>query len=161
MKTRPMPSQEVLKSLFDYDPETGILTRKSTGKSDWCTDTIGYYRVAVLGVLYSLHRLAWKIMYGDDPESIDHINGNIRDNSIRNLRNVTHSENMKNRAIAKNNKSGYPGVGPRGNRWRVRIGYLWVGIYDTYEEAVLARIAAEKKHGYTTRTVSTEPKNAE
>lgn len=50
---------------------------------------------------------------------VDHINGNRLDNRKANLRKATRSENMRNRKIAKNNKSGFKGVwfNTKRDRW--------------------------------------------
>ncbi|MDA6380520.1 HNH endonuclease signature motif containing protein [Escherichia coli] len=67
--------------------------------------------IMINGKAYPAHRLAWLIVYGTMPDGfIDHINRVRTDNRISNLRLVTHSENMQNRKIQKNNKSGYRGV---------------------------------------------------
>lgn len=59
-----------------------------------------------------LHRLLLK-----NPESfIDHENGDILDNRLVNLRQVTNQQNGFNRKISKNNKSGYRGV-----CWQLRL----------------------------------------
>lgn len=45
------------------------------------------------------HRAAWALMHGHWPaQSIDHINHDRRDNRLANLRDVSHLENMRNRA---------------------------------------------------------------
>lgn len=53
-----------------------------------------------------------------------------------------------NKKLQKNNTSGYPGVMYRKGHWKVQIGFrnkkIHLGIFDTYEEAVSARKAAEK-----------------
>jgi hypothetical protein len=54
-----------------------------------------------------LHRLLIKT---DNKTYIDHINGNGLDNRRCNLRVCTHTENMQNRKMHKNNTSGYKGV---------------------------------------------------
>ena len=51
-----------------------------------------------------LHRL---IMGAKKGEFVDHINGNCLDNRKCNLRICTQQQNNRNRAISKNNKTGY------------------------------------------------------
>lgn len=59
-----------------------------------------YYRLYKDGVPYSIreHRLFWECVNGEIPDGfeIDHINTIRNDNSISNLRLVTHKENMNN-----------------------------------------------------------------
>lgn len=54
---------------------------------------------------------------------VDHINGDPLDNRKENLRIVTHSQNMMNSKISKNNTSGYKGVSFNiaRNKWQVHI----------------------------------------
>ena len=80
-----------LKELVNYNPETGVLTRKiatsSKVKAGDSIDSIehGYLRGYVDGKRYQIHRLVWFIYYGVFPSgNIDHINGNKKDNSIKN-----------------------------------------------------------------------------
>ena len=72
------------------------------------------------------------ILSADDEHEVDHINGNSLDNRRCNLRIVTRSENMANRAIFRNNTSGYKGVFRIGDKYKFRI----TAQYDTAEEAV-------------------------
>ena len=97
----PLPPLEVLQKKFDYDPETGTLTRKSTGKTCGYQTSGGWLRVKVGNTHYRVHRIVWKMQYGEDPPvglEIDHINRNKVDNRISNLRVVTRKENMANSA---------------------------------------------------------------
>jgi len=167
MKPKPLPPQDVLKEIFDYDPETGVLTRKINGNCLWHSDRDGYLRVNVLGSKRAVHRVVWKLFYGHDPDTVDHINGRPDDNRIENLRSADHQTNNRNKTTGKNNTSGYPGVSyvRSDNLWLVRINHdgkrKYIGMYKDKLKAIEARKNAEKKYGYTVRNVSTEPKNAE
>lgn len=82
---------------------------------------------------------------------VDHINGNPSDNRKLNLRIVSHLENMQNKKIYKNNASGIIGVSQRRNgKWYARImvdgNEMWLGTFETKEDAVAARRAAEEKY---------------
>lgn len=67
------------------------------------------------------HRLAFYITYGYIPKCIDHINGDSADNRLCNLRECTHKQNMANRKINKNCKTGYKGVQRKNERFIARI----------------------------------------
>lgn len=98
-----------------------------------------------------MHRLINKTPDGFDT---DHINRNKLDNRKCNLRAVTHAENMRNQKKYKSNTSGVVGVHWQKeiDKWRVRISFdgkrISLGIYDSIEDAVLARKEAEKKYNY-------------
>lgn len=111
-----MLTQEYLKSIFSYDPETGIFIkniyfddkgRKRGGKKQGSLCRNGYIVLMINYKRYLVHRLAWFYMTGEWPKNdIDHINGIKRDNRFVNLREATKSENGQNRRGAqKNNKS--------------------------------------------------------
>lgn len=81
----------------------------------------------------------------------DHINGNGLDNRRANLREVTKSENNRNRRRGLDNTSGYKGVTwvKRDHRWQARIHTqqrrLSLGVYRTAEEAARAYDAAARQ----------------
>ena len=111
-------TQERLKSLLHYEPDTGVFTRlrsrrgDAVGKVTGCVDkTTGYVKIHIEGFLYLAHRLAWIYMHGD-PEGmmVDHINMNRSDNRIQNLRLANNSQNMHNRLATKVSKTGFKGV---------------------------------------------------
>lgn len=83
---------------------------------------------------------------------IDHINQNTFDNRRENLRVVTKSRNQHNSAIRVDNTSGVKGVSfnAQTGKWIARIqigGYReTLGSFDTYEQAVEARLQKETKH---------------
>lgn len=166
VKHRPLPSQEILKQLLAYDAETGALTwRKRTssrnyaGKEAGAAHGEGYRIVMVNGVSYLAHRIIWKLVTGEDPLEIDHIDGNRSNNRISNLRTVTSAENSKNMKRAEDNSSGVTGVyfTKRLGKYIAEITangkYRYLGLFCTLEEATAARKAAElelnfhKNHG--------------
>ncbi len=91
-----------------------------------------------------------------DAHVIDHVDGDRLNNQRSNLRVVTEHENQINRHVKnRNNTSGVRGVTyewkrPRIKRWTVQIGVHWkhkhIGYYLTVEEAIEARLAAERKY---------------
>ena len=89
-----------------------------------------------------LHRCILDAPPGYD---VDHRNGNTLDCRRENLRIVTHQENLRNRKISAINTSGYTGVWfkPRRQTWEARLGKIWLGHFDTAEEANAARLKAE------------------
>jgi len=126
-----MITQELVKSLFDYDSNTGVFKRKVTvsnnakvGQILNKTDTHGYLKVAIKKKSFKVHRLIWLYVYGELPkDTIDHINGIRDDNRIENLRVCTVKENSQNRKFSKNNTSGYKGVIKKGNKFVAQIGF--------------------------------------
>lgn len=112
-----MLTQEYLKSVLHYSPDTGVFTNMVTrsnravkGKIASSVNVQGYLRIGILGKTYLAHRLVWLYMYGEFPTIIDHINGNKVDNRLENLRECTASQNLHNREKPSSNTSGYKGV---------------------------------------------------
>lgn len=61
-------------------------------------NSAGYRVISLFGKRYLEHRLAWFYVHGEMPKhEIDHINQIRDDNRISNLRQVTHSENQRNK----------------------------------------------------------------
>lgn len=153
-------NQEKLKELVHYDPETGLLTRKTRfgtrqigdvmGKN-WC---VGYVRVSLLCERYSAHRLAFLYMEGRWPKSIDHINHIRTDNRWINLREVDQAENTKNIKLSSRNKSGVTGISwdRRCKKWFacLRTGgkTKYLGVFSDKFEAICARKSADNKYGF-------------
>ena len=148
---------ESLRSRFTYNSSTGRLfsTVGKRTKEVKTRNSKGYIVVSVFGTLHLAHRVLWVIYYGYLPTgSIDHIDGDITNNKISNLRDVTLSENSKNQKMNKNNKSGVMGVYwiPSRNKWKSVIGVnknkVFIGMFDNFEDAVLERLEAELEYGF-------------
>lgn len=94
-KTR--PTQERLKELFYYDPETGIFIRKVSrgGRRDGKygragagrVSELGYVLLMIDGVNYIAGQVAWAYVHGAWPHArIKYIDGNALNNQIDNIR---------------------------------------------------------------------------
>jgi|SRR5215469_1495376 len=111
-------SPELIKSYFDYSPQTGKLTwinrparRIHIGDIAGFPDDQGRIKIGVSGKEYFAHRIVWVWMTGKWPDKeIDHINENPSDNRWENLREATPSQNHRNRGKQKNNTTGFKGV---------------------------------------------------
>lgn len=72
----------------------------------------GYWTVKVNRKAYKVHRILWEMFNGEIPPKmqIDHIDGNRSNNSLMNLRLVTHRVNGRNQKRRTTNTSGVTGV---------------------------------------------------
>jgi len=163
-ETRPPLTQARLRDVLLYDHTTGLFFRKTKHKrwankpSGCCkrgprSNGGGYIVIDVDGVAYRAHRLAFLFMNGRWPiGDLDHINGNRSDNRILNLREATRSQNNCNASLRRNNKSGVTGVSwvRKLSKWTARVSLgnapVYLGVFNTFDEAVTARKAAANKH---------------
>lgn len=168
-----MLTQERLKELLHYDPDTGVFTWKASrgrvragsvaGSPDGGR---GYIMIRIDGKKHLAHRLAF--LYVNDafpPAGVDHIDHCSTNNRLANLRLATQAENCKNSRININNTSGYKGVtwDKSKGKWmaqaRLNITKYYLGRYPTAEEASAAYEAFAKEHHgefyYSTRTGGT------
>lgn len=148
-----MITQSLVRELFDYQggnliwkvKKSGI---RNNGNAGHLTK-IGYVTVQINGRAYRAHRVIFLWHHGYLPNEIDHINRIKNDNSIENLREVSHSENCMNRKLRTDSSSGFAGVywDNRLNKWRARItinkNRKSLGIFQSFDDAVAARILAE------------------
>lgn len=113
----------------------------------------GYSSASIFKMKVQAHRVAWALVNGVWPKGeIDHINGNRTDNKISNLRDVTSSENSRNRSVPVVNKSGTIGVCRGRSKWRAYIHEggrrINLGQFANLSDAIAARAIAEKRAGY-------------
>jgi hypothetical protein len=155
-----MITQEELKQLVHYNPETGAFYRyenagRGRGKSGGlvgvnASTSDGYTEVRLSGRKYRGHRLAWLYMKGGWPsQQIDHIDGNRSNNAFKNLRLVTNAQNTQNVVRARSrSKSGLLGVTKARDKWAAKImangRLMHLGTYETKEEAHAAYLAKKK-----------------
>lgn len=144
----------ILLNKFNYNPVTGLISLKS-GKIKGYITTGGYIQISHSGKRFMAHRLAWFLHHKEFPNGeIDHIDHNVTNNSISNLRVVDRPEQMKNCKEQINNTSGQTGVywEKERKRWTARIhidGKMKrIGRYLDYSKAVNARKNAEILYGY-------------
>ena len=168
MKPRAITAEEKseIRRLISYDPETGALFNKvDRGRSQRYkagsmivkapNKTHGYTTIQINGRSYLTHRIAWLLMTGEWPETIDHIDHDISNNKFSNLRAVSQQENMRNVSLFKSNKTGVAGIcmaGRRKDKWRVTVNHSgsqhYLGEFDSFEEALAVREKAMMQQGY-------------
>lgn len=171
-----MPRQKItaeeLRSLVNYDPETGIFTWKvdrrmgRTGKGKLVaaagkpmgdrTASHNYPQVNIRKNVYLLHRLAFLYMTGEWPKGhVDHKDGGRGNNSWENLRDVPQRVNNQNLRLARvDSNLGVQGVyfdrhGKKIKRFRSCVtvdGTVHrLGYFSTPEEAHEAYVTAKRK----------------
>ena len=132
---------------YDIDTETGIITRKRTGKIMGCKNTGGYIIFSFNHVNYYVHRIILTKYLEREikPDyKADHINHNKSDNRISNLRELNHQENTQHQQLSSRNTSGYKGVSwnKPANKWIAHVMLnkkrIHLGLFDTKEDAYSA-----------------------
>jgi hypothetical protein len=162
--TKESISQNELLELFDL--KDGILYWKvSKPHSKYKAGDVagrkvkgGYMQVCVNRIRILNHQVVFKMFYGYVPKIIDHIDGNIQNNSVQNLRPATTSQNQYNSRISTRNKSGIKGVSwyKKTNKWQVQVSVNGkqtnFGYFDDLELAdLVAQEARTKYHGQYAR----------
>lgn len=182
MAAKPLPAQSTLLKYLDYSMGTGrfywrersvadfskggigaenscrIWNDRYAGKEAWACGnpkgSRGYVQANFLGKKYLKHRIAWKYVTGEEPDEVDHINGDRTDNRFANLRSVTRAENSKNAAIFGHNTSGCTGVfwNKQCRRWHATIHLKGktrhLGVFLSKDDAIRARKAGEREMGF-------------
>ena len=152
-----MVTQQELRELLHYDPETGHFTwikhrgRVAAGSRAGSIRGEGYEQIMLGGKAYQSHRLAWLWTTGEWPATqVDHRNGMRNDNRWENLRLASHAENQWNTGVRADNASGFKGVSrPRGRaKWQAHINEggrrKYLGSFDSPEEAAQVASAARQ-----------------
>ena len=149
---RKLPNKEELQEVFSYDPETGLLLRKTRNKGLVETGFKRFRRknepwmicVSCKSIQYPAHRIVWKLMTGDDPAplTIDHIDRNPFNNKWKNLR-------LADSFVQSQNREWKATMGHKGvtfhkvtQKWQARKNVkgkrIYLGVYETKEEAIKA-----------------------
>lgn len=136
------PNGKVKFDIDDYEKlkDEKIYVCNHNGKIYAVISTKSLHKIFAHRFVMNMHKEEYSI-----DKVIDHINGDTLDNRKSNLRICHHSNNMKN--IRKRDK--IVGVNPREGKFLAKLmnnyKYYNLGCFDTYEEAVLARITKEKE----------------
>ena len=140
-----------LKDNLRYDPETGHLwwtkarPNLNMNKPVGYPSEEGYIKFEARFIKgkrtrYRAHRVVWFLCYGEEVDSLDHIDNDPSNNRIDNLRPATPQANQLNRKPW--GKSGYKGVYKSGKKWQSRIKLnginVYLGTFYTKEEAAEA-----------------------
>lgn len=149
-----MITKELLHDLYEY--KNGNLyykkiiygnTRRKIGDLAGYVTNEGYVSVKVNRKSYLVHRLIYLMHYGSMPQQIDHIDGNPSNNDIKNLREVTGSQNCMNKRISQKNTSGYKNICfvKKINKWRVQIKSKGKTLsFGCFEDIELADLVAQE-----------------
>lgn len=154
-----MLTQERLKSVLDYNPETGVFVWKEWRGGTAYAGTVagrtsnGYVGISVDRRRYPAHRLAWLYVTGGWPvDEIDHINGSKADNRWANLRQADRVLNNQNRRVAhRGSEVNFLGVArvSNGTKFRAAIrtnGKLrHLGTFATPEQAHAVYLDAKRR----------------
>jgi hypothetical protein len=158
IKKNPLPSSDLLLTMFCYDAETGVLTwrvdkgRAKQGDVAGKPNASGHLAFRLNGVNYLAHRIIWKMMTGQDPlDEIDHKDVNGSNNKWDNLRESNRPQNMANVRAPVTNKSGVKNVNFHcgHKKWHAKLRtnnqFKHIGYFDTIEAAAAAIAEARSR----------------
>lgn len=181
IKHKKLPSHEFLLECFEYDKDTGILSwitrpehhfKDERTCNNWNNKKAytpvnlhfksNYHLIAIDGEYYGSHRIIWKLVTGNEPLLLDHIDNDSLNNKWDNLREVTLAQSNQNRS--RTNTPYKKGVTYRKNTKRYRsqidkdgVNYE-LGTYLTEDEAFAAYCtAARHLHGEYAHYGDSEP----
>ena len=130
--------------------------RVAIGAEAGFRNKIGYVEICVNKTHYLAHTIIWEMHNGPIPQGyeVDHEDHIRHHNDISNLRLVTHAENQKNQSKSRRNTSGFNGVTWKKDRskWHAQIcvngNKIHLGFFSDIQDAINARIAANKLYGF-------------
>jgi hypothetical protein len=160
---------EYVRDILDYDQASGIFRWRSrsdvsakwnaryagaiAGNKDHRPQYRGRTTISINKQQYLAHRLAFLFVVGRWPNpEIDHINGEPGDNRWENLREVGRIQNLQNKRIQSNNKTGLKAVTWKSDKqkWRsviqVNGRQKHLGYFARKENAALAYNFAAYEH---------------
>ena len=173
-----MLTQNELKQIIHYDPDTGAVTwkhrpveffKRQRDCNAWNARYAGkvagriyqfdsgksYRQLTLFGKTKREHRLIWLYMTGSEPtDQIDHDNGDGTDNRWDNLSDITGFQNNRNKRKPSDNTSGVVGVywDKHYNKWLASLNCdgkrFNLGRYTEWFDAVCARKSAENNHDF-------------
>lgn len=128
----------------------------SAGDSAGCQRSDGRWVMRINGKLHLRYRLVWLYMHGVWPSGeIDHINGDLTDDRLENLRDTSRRVNQENIRKAFKNKKSCDLLGVHSNPrnatspWRASIStngrQKYIGVFRTKEDAHAAYILAKRQ----------------
>jgi hypothetical protein len=91
-----LPSQSALCARLRYDPQSGFLFWRDSGKRAGTKTKSGRVYVGFDRKMLLAHRVIWKMLTGEEPPMVDHKNCDPSDNRWTNLRAATHAQNNSN-----------------------------------------------------------------
>lgn len=153
-----MPCLNLVRDSFNYAPRTGLLSYNQPRRLVKVGDSItsGTVKIPAGGVAYSVNRVIWYWMTGEDPGDliVEHRNGDHNDNRWENLRLATPQQNQFNKIGQGKYPKGvvFKGDANRSKPWAARIRIdgkkVSIGQFYTMEEAAEAyRAYADKIQG--------------
>jgi hypothetical protein len=161
MSEHRLPSADDLRALFRYEPDTGRLfwRRRPDAPAQWNTRNAGRRagcvvngrrRIAIGGKIFMDYRIIWKMLHGEEPEVVDHIDGNPRNNRLSNLRAATRRQNSQNaRGFGSSGFKGVSYIRAR-KRWVAQICVngrsICLGSFRCPLDAHAAYVRAAKKY---------------
>lgn len=141
-----LPTQQRLRELFDYDPETGLLTwrgkasrKHHPGMTAGTRHHSGAWQVRINGTIFLVHRIIWKWLHDEEPVVVEHRDGDEGNNREANLRAADTSLNGQNRRKVQGKKLPKGVYRNRQGKFVAQMkhqgSHFYLGIHETPEAA--------------------------